>query len=150
MENTTTHIMKTIEADLNQYYGNAFIYPVPTWAVLHTMPELLYLLPIYGEEGIKIAKQQVNFTVDFSDYSSVVQYADFLFQQMDTAYEIIAYVVFYHQNLRIDKHPNYLQELTAQEQAEQQSFNDSQPKFNISVRFFNRDLGAIDDLLHWK
>lgn len=150
MEKIIAQIMPILATELNQYYGNSYIFPLPDWAVLQAQPELVYLLPIYGENGIKIAKQRVDFSVDFFNYSSVLYYADFLFQQMDTTLEIIAYVVFYHKKIRINKHLDYRQELTKEERAEQLSFNNSQPKVEISVHFFNRNLYSIDDLLHWK
>ena len=146
MKYPTPQLAQMIADELNQQYANKFIYAVPDWAILYAEPELLFILPIYGEEGIAITKQVVNFPVDFSSRSSVLYYAHFLESQMNKELEIKAYVVFYNKNILVGKDPNYLDLLTKEQEDEIRSYNDKRIKVEISACYFNSVFSPLSSL----
>ncbi|MBB1139114.1 hypothetical protein [Myroides sp. WP-1] len=137
MEYPTTQIIQLIKKELDQQYGNKYIYAVPTWALLQSAPELLFILPVHGESGIAITKQRVDFSVDFSSIPSVLYYAHFLASQMDQNLEIKSYVVFFNKNIIISKDPSYSKKLTKKQEQELISYNDNRIQVDLTVRYFS-------------
>ncbi|MCJ7936072.1 MAG: hypothetical protein MUW56_21200 [Chryseobacterium sp.] len=143
-------VILKIKQKIENHYSDKFTYAMPDWAMLSAEPDIISILDIHGEEGVQIAKQKVNFPVDFYNISSVVDYVDFLSNQMNSQKEIIGYVIFYNKNTLIIKDPNYLQDLTAFQENELNKYNQTQSKVDISLLFTDQnwdEVDVLDDLL---
>lgn len=139
-------VYKYIKDKVDEHYSDKFIYALPDWFKLSAVPELIQVLPIYGKEGIEVCKQKVAFKVSFNDVSSVVTYVNFLKEQMCTALDVIAYVVFFVKNVKGIKDPNYKKELTDFEALEIVKYNNTNNEIEISMAFFDVDFNAMISL----
>lgn len=143
-------IILKIKGKIENHYSDKFAYAVPDWAMLSAEPDIITILQIHGVEGRQIAKQKVNFPVDFYNISSVADYVDFLSNQMNSQKEIIGYVIFYNKNLLMIKDPNYLQDLTAFQENELNKYNQTQSQVDISLLLTDQnwdEVDVLDDLL---
>ncbi|AZA98430.1 hypothetical protein EG359_01890 [Chryseobacterium joostei] len=143
-------VILKIKQKIENHYSDKFTYAMPDWAMMSAAPDIISILTIHSEEGVQIAKQKVNFPVDFYNISSVVDYVDFLSHQMNTQKEIIGYVVFYNKNTLIIKDPNYLQDLTAFQENELNKYNQAQSQVDISLMLTDQnwdEVNVLDDLL---
>lgn len=124
---------------VEKHYEDKYVYALPAWAMLSAQPICIAVVTVYGTEGITIAKQRVDFRVDFKDPASVSQYADFLTQQMDTARDVMGYVVFFDKNVYLKKDPNYMEELTENQQLELDKQNQLKKDIEISIILLNKN-----------
>lgn len=143
-------VILKIKRKIEDHYYDKFTYAMPDWAMLSAEPEIISILDIHSEEGVKIAKQKVDFPVDFNTISSVVNYVDFLSNQMNSQKEITGYVIFYNKNTLLIKDPNYLQDLTAFQESELNKYNQTQSQVDISLLITDQnwnEVDLLDDLL---
>ena len=143
-------VILKIKRKIEDHYSDKFTYAMPDWAMLTAEPEIISILDIHSEEGVKIAKQKVDFPVDFNTISSVVNYVDFLSNQMNSQKEIKGYVIFYNKNTLLIKDPNYLQDLTAFQESELNKYNQTQSQVDISLLITDQnwnEVNLLDDLL---
>ena len=143
-------VILKIKRKIEDHYSDKFTYAMPDWAMLTAEPEIISILDIHSEEGVKIAKQKVDFPVDFNTISSVVNYVDFLSNQMNSQKEITGYVIFYNKNTLLIKDPNYLQDLTAFQESELNKYNQTQSQVDISLLITDQnwnEVDLLDDLL---
>ena len=143
-------VILKIKRKIEDHYSDKFTYAMPDWAMLSAEPEIISILDIHSEEGVKIAKQKVDFPVDFNTISSVVNYVDFLSNQMNSQKEITGYVIFYNKNTLLIKDPNYLQDLTAFQESELNKYNQTQSQVDISLLITDQnwnEVDLLDDLL---
>lgn len=143
-------VILKIKQKIENHYSDKFTYAMPDWAMLSAEPDIISILDIHSEEGVQIVKQKVNFPVDFYNISSVVDYVDFLSNQMNSQKEIIGYIIFYNKNTLIIKDPNYLQDLTAFQENELNKYNQTQSQVDISLLFTDQnwdEVDLLDDLL---
>ena len=143
-------VILKIKRKIEDHYSDKFTYAMPDWAMLTAEPEIISILDIHSEEGVKIAKQKVDFPVDFNTISSVVNYVDFLSNQMNSQKEITGYVIFYNKNTLLIKDPNYLQDLTAFQESELNKYNQTQSQIDISLLITDQnwnEVDLLDDLL---
>ena len=143
-------VILKIKQKIEDHYSDKFTYAMPDWAMLSAEPEIISILDIHSEEGVKIAKQKVDFPVDFNTISSVVNYVDFLSNQMNSQKEITGYVIFYDKNTLLIKDPNYLQDLTAFQESELNKYNQTQSQVDISLLITDQnwnEVDLLDDLL---
>ena len=59
-------VILKIKRKIEDHYSDKFTYAMPDWAMLTAEPEIISILDIHSEEGVKIAKQKVDFPVDFN------------------------------------------------------------------------------------
>ena len=143
-------VILKIKQKIEDHYSDKFTYAMPDRAMLSAEPEIISILDIHSEEGVKIAKQKVDFPVDFNTISSVVNYVDFLSNQMNSQKEITGYVIFYNKNTLLIKDPNYLQDLTAFQESELNKYNQTQSQVDISLLITDQnwnEVNLLDDLL---
>src|SRR5690606_17569464 len=124
---------------VEKHYEDKYVYALPDWAMLSAEPTCIAVVTVYGTEGITIAKQRVDFRVDFKDPASISQYADFLTQQMNTVYNVVGYVVFFDKNVYLKKDPNYMEELTESQQLELDKQNQQKKDVEISIIILNKN-----------
>lgn len=86
----------------------------------------------------------MDFPVDFNTISSVVNYVDFLSNQMNSQKEITGYVIFYNKNTLLIKDPNYLQDLTAFQESELNKYNQTQSQVDISLLITDQNWNEVD------
>ena len=137
-------VILKIKRKIEDHYSDKFTYAMPDWAMLSAEPEIISILDIHSEEGVKIAKQKVDFPVDFNTISSVVNYVDFLSNQMNSQKEITGYVIFYNKNTLLIKDPNYLQDLTAFQESELNKYNQTQSQVDISLLITDQNWNELD------
>ena len=137
-------VILKIKQKIEDHYSDKFTYAMPDWAMLSAEPEIISILDIHSEEGVKIAKQKVDFPVDFNTISSVVNYVDFLSNQMNSQKEITGYVIFYNKNTLLIKDPNYLQDLTAFQESELNKYNQTQSQVDISLLITDQNWNEVD------
>lgn len=137
-------VILKIKRKIEDHYSDKFTYAMPDWAMLTAEPEIISILDIHNEEGVKIAKQKVDFPVDFNTISSVVNYVDFLSNQMNSQKEITGYVIFYNKNTLLIKDPNYLQDLTAFQESELNKYNQTQSQVDISLLITDQNWNEVD------
>lgn len=143
-------VILKIKQKIENHYSDKFTYAIPDWAMLSAEPDIISILDIHSEEGVQIAKQKVNFPVDFYNVSSVADYVDFLSNQMNSQKEVIGYVIFYNKNILIIKDPNYLRDLTAFQENELNKYNETQSQVEISLILTDQnwnEVDVLDDLL---
>ncbi|MGV4413606.1 hypothetical protein [Chryseobacterium sp. T1] len=143
-------IIQKIKQNIENDYSDKFTYAMPDWAMMSAEPDIISILDIHGKEGLQVAKQKVNFPVDFYNISSISEYVDFLSNQMDCQKEIIGYVVFYNKNMLIIKDPNYLQDLTVFQKNEIKKSNQAESQVDISLIILDQNwnkVNSLDDLL---
>lgn len=143
-------VILKIKQKIENHYSDKFTYAIPDWAMLSAEPDIISILDIHSEEGVQIAKQKVNFPVDFYNVSSVADYVDFLSNQMNSQKEVIGYVIFYNKNTLIIKDPNYLQDLTAFQENELNKYNETNSQVEISLILTDQnwnEVDVLDDLL---
>ncbi|MBF0598412.1 hypothetical protein [Faecalibacter rhinopitheci] len=87
-------IIQLIVKKIEKHYEDKFTYAIPEWAILSANPEIVYIIPVHGTEGVTITKQRVDFNVNFSDIKSIIHYAQYLSDQMNIKHEILGYIVF--------------------------------------------------------
>ena len=131
---------------LEKHYEDKYVYALPDWAMLSAEPTCIAVVTVYGTEGITIAKQRVDFRVDFKDPASVSQYADFLTQQMNTALDVVGYVVFFDKKVYLKKDPNYMEELTESQQLELDKQNQQKKDVEISIILLNKNHEPVANL----
>ena len=141
-------VILKIKRKIEDHYSDKFTYAMPDWAMLTAEPEIISILDIHSEEGVKIAKQKVDFPVDFNTISSVVNYVDFLSNQMNSQKEITGYVIFYNKNTLLIKDPNYLQDLTAFQESELNKYNQTQSQIDISLLITDQNWNEVDLLVY--
>ena len=137
-------VILKIKRKIEDHYSDKFTYAMPDWAMLSAEPEIISILDIHSEEVVKIAKQKVDFLVDFNTISSVVNYVDFLSNQMNSQKEITGYVIFYNKNTLLIKDPNYLQDLTAFQESELNKYNQTQSQIDISLLITDQNWNEVD------
>ena len=137
-------VILKIKQKIEDHYSDKFTYAMPDWAMLSAEPEIISILDIHSEEGVKIAKQKVDFPVDFNTISSVVNYVDFLSNQMNSQKEITGYVIFYNKNTLLIKDHNYLQDLTAFQESELNKYNQTQSQVDISLLITDQNWNEVD------
>lgn len=131
---------------VEKHYEDKYVYALPDWAMLSARPTCMAVVTVYGTEGITIAKQRVDFRVDFKDPASVSQYADFLTQQMNTALDVVGYVVFFDKKVCLKKDPNYIEELTESQQLELDKQNQLKKEVEISIILLNKNHEPVANL----
>lgn len=146
-----THFNSETALDLarkqvEKHYEDKYVYALPAWAMLSAQPTRIAVVTVYGTEGIAIAKQRVDFRVDFKDPASVSQYADFLSQQMNTAHDVMGYVVFFDKKVYLKKDPNYIEELTKNQQLELDKQNQLKKDVEISIILLNKNHEPVANL----
>lgn len=132
------------------HYADKFTYALPQWAMLSAKPEIIEVLYVYGDHGVSIAKQKVNFEVDFKNCSSIKMYVDFLMNQMNTALDIVGYVYFYNKNIFACKDKNYAKPLTSSEEEELKKTNLRDGAIDSSILItdkFGNVIESLNDLL---
>lgn len=142
-------IYKQLKRKLDAQYSDKFIYALPNWFRLSAAPEVICVLPIHGKEGLAIARQKVEFKVDFSDKLSVSNYVDFLNKQMPKKLMVVAYVVFFNKNIQGGQDGNYKVPLTVFEEREIIKYNNHCIDIDISVAFFDvnfNEIASLDDV----
>lgn len=143
-------VILKIRQKIENHYSDKFTYAIPDWAMLSAEPDIISILDIHSEEGVQIAKQKVNFPVDFRTISSIVNYVDFLSNQMNKKKEITGHVIFYNKNTLIIKDPNYLQDLTAFQENELNKYNQTPSQVDIALLLTDQnwdEVEVLDDLL---
>ncbi len=131
---------------VEKHYKDKYVYALPDWAMLSAQPICIAVVTLYGTEGIAIAKQRVDFRVDFKDPASISQYADFLTQQMNTAGDVMGYVVFFDKKVCLKKDPNYIEELTENLQLELDKQNQQKKEVEISIILLNKNHEPVANL----
>lgn len=135
-------ILQLIVQKVEEYYKDKFIYGIPEWAMLSSNPEIIYIIPVHGSEGIIITKQRVGFDVNFSDKKSIIHYAYYLSNQMNIEHEILGYIIFFDKHVYAKKDPTYKNDLTAFEQSELDNYPKN--KTDISILMLNDDFKEIN------
>src|SRR5690606_32311239 len=133
---------------VEKHYEDKYVYALPDWAMLSAEPTCIAVVTVYGTEGITIAKQRVDFRVDFKDPASVSQYADFLTQQMNTAPDVVGYVVFFDIKVYLKKDPHDMEELTESHQVELDRPNQQEKDGEISIILLNKNHEPVANLDH--
>lgn len=131
---------------VENHYQDKYIYALPAWAMWSAQPQGIAVITIYGTEGIAISKQRVDFKVDFKEASSITRYADFLNKQMNTALDVIGYIVFFAKNVYLKKDPNYQEELSACQQLELDKQNQLIKDMEISIITLNKNHELVANL----
>ena len=140
------NLISQVKTELDNWYANKYIYAIPDWFVLVSQAELVALLPIYGQHGLQIIGQKVDFQVDFSNVNSILYYHKFLEDQMDKQLPVLGYVLFYNKNIVAKQDPTFKSDLTEFQQQEIRLYNQNRIKTDISCAYFNAELKSIDSL----
>ncbi|UXD71142.1 hypothetical protein MUK51_07570 [Sphingobacterium faecium] len=128
-----------IEAD----YSEKFVYALPDWAMLTGNPEIIGVVQIYGNEGILVTQQRVDFEVDFGDEHSIIYYTNYLNNQMNAHLPLLGYVLFYKNVLIVQKDPNYPLTLSDLESEEIIRYNSNNISTDFSFIIFNKELELV-------
>ena len=139
-------ILSKIKQKIENHHADKFTYALPEWAMFTGDPKIIALLTIHGEEGLRIAKQRVDFEVDFYAAASVLYYVDFLKDQMNQQLDSIGYVFFYDANLVLVKDPNYSDALTPFQEDELQTYNKNMDRASISLLMVDKNLKEVSVL----
>lgn len=135
--------------EIENHYADKRVYAIPEWAKLTGAPQIIAIVEIHGQAGLAIARQRVDFAVDFSEAASIENYARFLSWQMDTQLPTAGYILFYAKNAMAIKDPEHPNGLSDSEQAELARFNAGASKTEISLIILNESLeqaASLDDL----
>lgn len=128
------------------HYADKFTYALPQWAMLSAKPEIIDILHIYGDQGVSIAKQKVEFAVDFKNTSSIKTYVSFLMNQMNTALDIVGHVYFYNKNIFACKDINYPKPLTEWEEGELKKTNLGDGSIDSSILITDKEGNVVESL----
>ncbi|WP_144243324.1 hypothetical protein [Sphingobacterium sp. ML3W] len=126
------------------HYSDKFTYALPNWAMLTGNPEMIAAVQIYGNEGIQVTLQRVDFKVDFNNEASIQRYVNHLNKQMKTTLPLLGYVLFYKNVLIMQKDPNYGLALSAFEASEITRYNSDNTTPNISFITLTKDLEMVE------
>lgn len=131
---------------VEKHYKGKYVNALPEWAMISADPDIVAVITLYGVEGIAIAKQGVDFEVDFKDSTSVNHYADFINNQMDITLDVLGYVVYFDKRIFIKKDPMYKKELSDNQIAEMYMYNNLGKELEISILYLNKSHEPFDDL----
>lgn len=111
---------------IEKHYEDRFTYALFNWAMLSVDPEIVAMIKVYGNEGIAVAKERVDFKVVFKIKNSVWFYANYLNEKMNPIHDFKRYIVMFKDVI--------------------EKYNLDQNEFKILVLYFNPEVEIVDRL----